>query len=111
MDEVSKAQLAVIPRLPDGRWPKGVSGNPRGRPPGPNPATEMYKEIYADPDVRERVKQEIIRTMTSKGMAGVLERREAAERVEGKVVQQVAMDIHATLTLEEVLAAKQRATA
>lgn len=107
MDPVSKAQgeARVIGRP----WPKGVSGNPAGRPPGKKPLTEIYEEILQDPKYRDAVKQQIISTMTSKGMAGVLERREAAERTEGKVIQQVAMELAGELTLETVLEARRKA--
>ena len=110
MDPVSKAQAEKPKKRVVGRpFPKGVSGNPKGRPPGPQPWKELYTEIIADPKVRAAVKQQIISTMTTKGMAGVLERREAAERVEGKVAQEVNMAVTGKLTLEQVLNAKKKA--
>jgi hypothetical protein len=69
----------------------------------------LYEEVITDPAVREAVKQQIISTMTSRGMAGVLERREAADRVDGKVTQSVAMEVTGKLTLEQVLEARKRA--
>lgn len=88
------------------RFKKGESGNPGGRP-KKKPLTEIYEEILADPKTRESVKQQIIQTMTSKGMAGVLERREAAERTEGKVTQSV--EVSGSITLEQVLESRKRA--
>jgi hypothetical protein len=107
MDPVSKSQQTK--RIVGRPWPKGVSGNPNGRPPGKKPLTEIYEEILADPNQREAVKQQIISTMTLRGMAGVLERREMGERIEGKVVQQVAMEVSGKITLEQVLEAKKKA--
>lgn len=88
------------------RFKKGESANPGGRP-KKKPLTEIYEEILADPNTRESVKQQIIQTMTSKGMAGVLERREAAERTEGKVSQSV--ELSGSVMLEQVLEARKRA--
>lgn len=85
----------------------GQSGNPGGRP-KKKPLSEIYEEIFNDPGVREKVKQQIIKTMTSKGMAGVLERREAGERVEGKVAQTVDLEVSGKLTLEQVLQARKK---
>jgi hypothetical protein len=107
MDPVSKSQQTK--RVVGRPWPKGVSGNPNGRPPGKKPLTEIYEEILADPTQREAVKQQIISTMTLRGMAGVLERREMGERIEGKVVQQVSMEVSGKITLEQVLEAKKKA--
>ena len=110
MDPVSKAHSADTPKRVIGKpWPKGVSGNPNGRPPGKKPLTEIYEEILAAPDIREAVKQQIINTLTGKGMAGVLERREMGERIEGKVTQTV--ELSGSLTLESVLEARNRLVA
>jgi hypothetical protein len=107
MDPISKSQNE--PRVIGRPWPKGVSGNPAGRPPGKKPLTQIYEEILEDPNTRDAVKQQIISTMTSKGMAGVLERREAAERIEGKIAQTVDMNVTGHVTLEAVLEARDRA--
>jgi Family of unknown function (DUF5681) len=81
----------------------GQSGNPGGRPKS-KPITEIYQEIFADPKIREKVKKQIIATMTRKGMAGVLERRESAERIEGKVAQEAEVSVTiATMSDEELL--------
>ncbi len=109
MDPVSKARASDKPKRVIGKpFQKGVSGNPKGRP-IKKPITAIYEEILADPAQRDAVKQQIINTMVSKGMAGVLERREMAERVEGKVTQVVDMELSGKITLEEVLQARKRA--
>ncbi len=44
----------------------------------------------------------MIRTMTTKGMAGVLERREAADRTEGKVLDEIQITDLRDLSDEEL---------
>jgi hypothetical protein len=91
VDPVSRAQNTSItpiePQRVIGRpWPKGVSGNPGGRP-KKGPGTRMFEELMENPEVFEAVKQNTIKTLTSRGMAGVLLLREILERLEGKVTQ------------------------
>jgi hypothetical protein len=114
MDPVSKAQTQSnqenrLSRFGDKlqQWPKGVSGNPGGRP-RKTVLTEIYQEIFDDPDCREKIKQQVLRTMASKGMAGVLERREAGERTEGKVVAVVDMNVTGTFQLSSVIEERRK---
>ena len=86
----------------------GKSGNPGGRP-LKKPITEIYEEVFNDPAAREAIKQQVIRTMSDRGMAGVLERDKAADRLEGKVAQKSIIEATVTLTLEQVLEAKKKA--
>ena len=86
----------------------GQSGNPGGRP-KKRPITEIYEELFADPKLRDAIKAQILRTMTTKGMAGVLERSRAAERLEGKVLNSIEMNLGGKLTLEQVFEARKRA--
>lgn len=83
-------------------WKPGQSGNPEGRP-KKRPITEIYEEILADPKNRASLKDQIINTITSRGMAGVLERREMKESIEGKVTQPVEVDGEIKFTLAEVI--------
>ena len=103
-----------------GRWPKGTSGNPAkqfrkgqsgnpgGRPKKPA-MTRIYEEVFEDPKMRAAIKSQTFKTMSSKGMAGVLERREAAQRLEGKVKDSVDLNLSGRLTLEQVLEARKKA--
>lgn len=51
----------------------------------------LYEEILSDPTTRAAVKAQMIATMTGRGMAGVLERREATDRTEGKVKDELVV--------------------
>jgi hypothetical protein len=107
MDPVSKAQHESTKRVIGRPFVKGISGNPKGRP-IKKPITEIYEEILASGETREAVKQQIISTMVSKGMAGVLERREMAERVEGKVTQVVDMEVSGKFELASVIEQRRK---
>lgn len=90
MDPVSRA-ITQPSRFEDGRWKPGIpSPNPSGRP-RQKPITDLCQEIINDPTTRERIKQQVIATLTGRGMAGVLLLRELAERVEGKITQGIEL--------------------
>ena len=83
-------------------WKPGQSGNPSGRPKS-KPITDLCEEIINHPETREKIKQQVIQTLTSRGMAGVLLLREIGERVEGKVTQGIELSGSiATMTDEQV---------
>src|ERR1700684_1380324 len=90
-------------RLADGKWKPGcVSPNPSGRP-KTKPITDLCQEIINDPETREKIKQQVIATLTGRGMAGVLLLRELAERVEGKITQGIELSGSiATMSDEQV---------
>ncbi|MGH9452335.1 MAG: hypothetical protein ACRD2O_00015 [Terriglobia bacterium] len=89
-------------------FPKGVSGNPGGRP-KKFEITKIFEKILADPKNRKRIEQDIIAMLRERRMASVLLLREMAERTEGKVMQQVEMELSARVTLEQVLEARKKA--
>jgi hypothetical protein len=93
VDQVSKAQQGSTgiseKSLANLRpWKPGQSGNPSGRPKR-QPITDLCEEIMSSEEAREAIKRQMIKTLTSKGMAGVLLLREIAERTEGKVSQDI----------------------
>jgi hypothetical protein len=92
---------ALIRRTESGRWPKGVSGNPAGRPPKERFITKLCEEIMEEK--REEIKARLIASLTERGMAGVLLFKEFAERVEGKVTQGIELSgTISTMTDEQV---------
>ncbi len=113
MDPISKAIAAEnseksVKRKIGRPFPRGVSGNPGGRP-KKKPITEIFEELFDTLKDREAIKKQVRSTLTKRGMAGVLLLREAAERIEGKVAQEVNMEVSGKLTLEQVLNAKKKA--
>lgn len=90
------------------RFQPGESGNPSGRP-KKLPITLIFEELFENSADRAAIKKQVRNTLTRRGMAGVLLLREAAERIEGKVVQPVEAEVNVKLTLEQVLEAKKKA--
>ncbi len=83
-------------------WPKGVSGNPSGR---PNKSL-MQKAVEAkfnDPEFVEKAIAAVEKTMLSGGMAGVLERKHWAERIDGPVKQEVEVTGAISMLTDEQL--------
>lgn len=79
------------------QWPKGVSGNPGGRR-KKTPITRMLEEIFDNSTDFDEIKDSMALTLKSGRMASILLLREAAERLEGKVIQQVEMDVNLSLS-------------
>jgi hypothetical protein len=94
-------QVRVIGRP----WVKGQSGNPAGRP-KKSPVTEIFQELLDEGVTREAIKEQIKQTLTSRGMAGVLLLKEAAERIEGRVTQEIEM--HVDVALAEIVAKRRQ---
>ena len=56
----------------------------------------------ADPKVREAIKKRIYKTITTKGMAGVLLLKEGTERLEGKIADQLEVSDYRQMSDEEL---------
>lgn len=87
----------------------GQSGNPGGRPKR-TPVTDLYDEIMGDPEIVAELKEAIRKTLRSGKMAMVLQLKEMAERIEGKVTQPIDADLNVNMGLAERMAeARKRA--
>jgi hypothetical protein len=86
-------------KLPRTAWPKGVSGNPGGRP-KKKPITEMFERLLEQAANIEDIEASVMETLKSKGMAKVLLLDKMADRVEGKVKDEL------DVTVNEGLAAR-----
>jgi len=95
------------PQLDPYKWKPGESGNPSGRP-KKKPITEMYEQILSDPKNLAAIKQAVQIALNKGQMAMVLQLREMAERVEGKVTQPIEANV--TVNLSDAIAeARKRA--
>lgn len=110
MDPVSKAQLEVVPQKRHQidpatgkatQFKPGNRANPGGRPKKAQ-ITKIYEEIFANKTSREEIKDAVEMTLKSGRMAGVLLLREAAERLEGKVSQEMEITGLTAMTDEEL---------
>ena len=115
MDPVSRAQRenSVVaatkqPHLAQYRWPKGVSGNPKGRPRKDEYITRLYRRILRKRKNQQDIAEAVLKELTNKGMAKVLLLREIAERIEGKVEQTVTENLNVTLSLAESVASRRK---
>lgn len=90
------------------KFQPGQSGNPSGRP-KKKPLTELYEQILNDPAMQPIIRKAVKSAISRGQMAMVLQLREMAERVEGKVTQQVEVngDLHLTLS-ERMAKAEER---
>lgn len=84
-------------------WPKGVSGNPSGRPKS-KPVTELFKKIFDDPEAAEEIRANILATLKTKGMAGVILLGHVADRLEGKTPDELTITDLRELSDEELAA-------
>lgn len=87
----------------------GQSGNPGGRP-KKKPITDLYAEILNDPQVVAKIRDSVVKVIVGGRMGGVLQLKEMAERVEGKVSQTLEVNGELALTLSDrIKKARERA--
>lgn len=89
-------------------WPKGTSGNPGGRP-RRKLLTELYEELLNDPEFLSKVRAAVTESVSKGQMAMVLQLKEMADRVEGKVSQPINANVNMGLS-ERLEAARRRIT-
>jgi hypothetical protein len=78
-------------------WKAGEpSPNPSGRPKR-RPITDIYEKILADENNVAKIEQMVLQMILGGRMAGQLQLKEMAERVEGKITQPVEVEINMTL--------------
>lgn len=106
----TKPKKALPEALRQNLWQPGQSGNPSGRP-KKKPITEIYEKILSDPKNLEIVEKSVIKALSKGQMAMVLQLREMAERVEGKVAQPVEMsgELQVRTLSERMARARERA--
>lgn len=68
----------------------GKSGNPSGRPKS-KPITDMFKRILENPEDMAAIQANVAKTLKDRGMAGVILINHIADRVEGKVADELTI--------------------
>ena len=86
---------------PPHAWKPGQSGNPGGRPKS-KPITEMLRVIFDNPETVEKIRENVKRTLTDKGMAGVILLSHITDRLEGKMPDEVTINDTRSLSDEEL---------
>lgn len=104
---VNKPTLKSRPEMADKMWPKGVSGNPGGRPKN-KPITELYESILNDPKEIAKLRKAVVKALLKGNMAMVLQLKEMTDRVEGKVTQPIEANITTNLA-DAIAEARKRA--
>ncbi len=89
-DKLAGNSTETVRKVVGRPFPKGVSGNPSGRPPKSLYQRKM-EEVFNNPQVVEKLIKASIATMTNPRamVAGVMERRNNQERVDGAVKQEI----------------------
>ena len=93
----NKPKSTLTPEMVEAQWKPGQSGNPGGRP-KKKPITELYERMLADPVVLAGLEDAIKKAVSKGSMAMVLQVKEMAERVEGKITQPIEATVNVTAT-------------
>ena len=101
--ETSHNKVKTKRPAPPHAWKPGQSGNPGGRPKS-RPVTNILKEIFADAKMVSEIKERICKTLTERGMAGVILFDRVADRLEGKVPDETIITDARDLPDDELLA-------
>lgn len=78
----------------------GQSGNPKGRP-KKLPVTEIYQKILNKSASKKEIEEIVWKMLRGGRMSAMLQLKEMAERVEGKVSQHMELSGEVTMTLSE----------
>ena len=99
----NKPKSTLTPEMVEAQWKPGQSGNPGGRP-KKKPITELYEKMLADPVLLDAIEDAVKKAVSKGSMAMVLQLKEMAERVEGKITQPIeaTVNVSATETVRKV---------
>lgn len=111
-DQAQNSQENSVPRNPaehlaEYKWQPGQSGNPGGRPKR-KPLTDLYEEMLNDPELIQVIHGAVKKAVSKGQMAMVLQLKEMAERVEGKVTQPIDAELTISTLSERMRRAKER---
>lgn len=88
-------------------WPKGVSGNPSGRPPK-SLMQRKLEEKANDPKFVDEWIDAAIKRSKAPGVAGYLQTREIMDRVDGPVKQEMELSGNVSVSLADAINKRRR---
>lgn len=94
--------------LEAGKWKPGQSGNPGGRS-KKKPITEIFEKIFEDKGNVEKIRDSIIETLLSRGIAKVLLIEKMADRIEGKIKDEMELTVREGLAEQVAKFRKKKA--
>lgn len=107
MDPISRAQSndSSAPKVIGRPFSKGQSGNPGGRP-KKREISKIYEKYLTKGVNKKRIIAMIDRVIDRGQMAAILQLREMAERTEGKILQEIAVNESVQSLSDEQLIAR-----